>query len=179
MQTAEFYMIFNIAGSTLPMRGVTPAEYACLRWQHQNNAQKHIIAQGTFKITGMKQVVLSRDSEGKPDKLGPFPSSVELARLRARYKKQCVNALYPGENPTLPVKFSEVGVNEETGEALAQKGAAVEVVENGEVIEVPVPGGKVPLAPASDNLPVAPGANAPTHLSIASGGMAGDGTDGA
>lgn len=38
--------------------------------------------------------------------------SAELARLRAKYPVSVIEKLWPGESPKLPVRFSEIGLEE-------------------------------------------------------------------
>lgn len=165
-------MRFNSAGSTLLMSGVTPPEFAVLRHNHQANAGGHIVVNDTkapFTITGEKRVVTKRDSDGKPTDYAPFPPQVELKRLRTRYGRKTVNTLFPGESPSLPTKFSEVGVDD-TGNMTQTGGIQMEVEgADGNVDVVTVPASAVAVAPATDGASVAPGTNAPTHLAIAVG----------
>lgn len=165
-------MRFNSAGSTLNMSGVTPPEFAILRHNHQANAGGHIVVNDNkvpFTITGEKRVVAKRDASGAATEWAPLPVQVELARLRKRYGKKVVASLFPGENPNLPTKFSEVGLDD-AGQATATGGIQMEVEgADGQVDVVTVPVANVPVAPATDGSTVAPGTDKPTHLAIAVG----------
>lgn len=186
MQTASFLLTFNSAGSHIPMRGVTPPEFAVLRFKHQANAGKHVVEQGSFTITGEKRIVrkeavpavIEKDEKtgeevemqaAQPAVYVPFPTGLEMQRLRARYGKKEVNALYPGENPNLPTTFSEVGLNDDGSASASAAGSARIDDGTGKIIEIPLPATNTRMAPASDGVPAVRGEETPSHLAIAVG----------
>lgn len=186
MQTAEFLLTFNSAGSHIPMRGVTPPEFAVLRFMHQANAGKHVVEQGTFKITGEKRILVKPavaevkiKDEGTGEEIvakkaesaeyKPLPSSIELNRIVQRYGKKVVEKLFPGENPILPSTFSEVGVNDD-GSASIQRGSTAMVDDGaGNIVELPIPNNNAKVLPPTDGARYGRGEAAPDHLAIAVG----------
>lgn len=179
-------LTFNSVGSHIPMKGVTPAEFIVLRYKHQANAGKHVVEQGSFTITCEKRVVrkeavpavIEKDEKtgeeveltpAQPAIYAPFPNSLELNRLRSRYGKKDVNTLFPGENPTLPTTFSEVGLNDDGSASTVASGAARIDDGTGNIVEIPLPKISNKMAPASDGVPAVHGENTPDHLAIAVG----------
>lgn len=157
MQTALFHCVLGMAGSNIPVRNVTPAEFVCLKANHGNNAGKSIIEPGSFKITGQKGVVLEKDKDGKATKIGAFPEIVEYKRLADRYGRKLLAKLYPGDNPKLPQTFAEVGVGSD-GKMLVKPQETVEVTGPGGKIEtVVVPEGSAFVAPRTDGTRTDPG----------------------
>jgi len=168
MQIANFNLILNKFGSSIPKRGVSPGEYKAMLVEHGANVGGSVIESKTFELVGDKQVVVRREEvlgeDGKP-KIGPDGKPVlkvigrtitppeEMALLRRKYKRTTLEGLYPGLNPDLlPRTFKELGVSDDGTVAVSAGDAPIEVI-NGDSIEViTLPHSGTALLPATDGV---------------------------
>lgn len=166
MQTAKFDLLIHStgpSGGTVPKKGVTPAEFQLLKYEHFANVGKSIILEDSFELTGEKQVVASRKDveEPQPDGTVKIVSKVvprditdaeELALLRGRYSKKAIDTLFPGSNPKLPKTFSEVGVDDKGVMAVEENRAAIEVISGDTVEVMPAFLSTAPVAPKTSGV---------------------------
>jgi len=92
MQTANIRLYLDGFKNDIPLNGVTPTEIVLLRKKRQKKV-------GTDPI---HDVVLGRDVARK--------SNEEVRRLSVKYGRKAVREAFPGDMPTLPETFEEVGV---------------------------------------------------------------------
>jgi len=99
MQIANVWLKIDNTGSNIQLETITPAEAVILNENHQTNARG----------IAVHDVVVVGDEERTGE--------AEINRLRAKYPNakdakgtMLAEKLYPGKNPILPQKFSEVGL---------------------------------------------------------------------
>lgn len=99
MQIANVWLKIDPTGSNIQLEGVTPAEAAILNENHQANARG--IAVHNVVVVGNEE----RSGEAEINRL-----RVKYANAKDAKGTMLAEKLYPGKNPILPQKFSEVGV---------------------------------------------------------------------
>lgn len=110
MEVANAMIVISDRGSNVPKAGVTPAEAALLRKLHLKTVGGNCVTQLEI-LEGQVALIVTERNEDTNEvlKTRPRTSRDELQRLRGRYSSKLVESLWPGENPTLPETFKEVG----------------------------------------------------------------------
>jgi hypothetical protein len=119
MQIGNAWLKIDSTGSNIFLEEITPAEAALLNADHEANA----------KGPAVQELVLVGDVERTGE--------AEINRLKEKYPnsknkkgEQWATVLYPGKNPVLPQKFSEVGIESIEGPKKVPAATAAPMIES-------------------------------------------------
>jgi len=116
MQTAHAWVDINDLHDNIQLKHITPAEALVIRKQFGVKVPGQ--AKPTSPITHLE--ILVKDIDRSKDS--------EFTRLVKKYGDKLISAVFPGENPNIPLTFKEAGV-EATEESAPKAGKSTEVVE--------------------------------------------------
>jgi len=110
MQIGNVFLKLAQIGNNVPLKGVTPAE--CVILAHPEHGH-HLNAGGfplsKLEITGtaMKPVFDEENQVWTESKKEERSNKDEIIRLRRKFPKKVVEAIFPGAAPQLPQTFDE------------------------------------------------------------------------
>lgn len=117
MQTAHAWVKINELNDNVQFKHITPAEALIARKQFgvKTAGQAKPISPITHLDVHTKEVERTKDQE--------------YTRLVKKYGSKMIETVFPGENPNIPMKFSDIeGISEQVKGKAPESGEAMEVV---------------------------------------------------